>query len=221
MGSSRLPGKVLMDIGGEPSLALLIRRCLKARKIDTVVVVTSEQPEDNAIEALAKRLGVACFRGSLNDVLKRFIDAAEAYGIDQIIRICGDGPFRVPELIDESYDQHRSEGNEYTDAHNCDIFISSGLGAELVTLEALKKCAENPLQEDREHVTYFIRKHKNDFKCGLFRSNQKYWVEGLNLLLDTPADYEKMKSFIQRLPKDRNLADIAVDDMRVALSTMR
>lgn len=209
MSSHRLPGKVLMKIRGLAVLALLIRRCKKSANMDLPIVVTSDKKEDDAIEDLAGREETICFRGSLNDVLKRTIDAAETHGIGQIARVCADGPFRLPEIIDHGFRQHLRDGNDYTDASGRGIFISAGLGVEFVTLEALKKSREKSLHpEDCEHVTRYIRSHREEFKLGFLQTDKEYWVKDLNLLLDTEADYRTLLDFADKLPPDRPLEDM-------------
>jgi len=216
MSSSRLPGKVLMNIGNLPALALIIKRCQKAEMINMIIVVTSIHEEDDKIEELAKEHKAQCFRGSLHDVLRRYIDAAEKYAIKQIVRACGDSPFVLPEIIDESFRQHIREENDYTNAIDQDV-ITNGTGVELVTLEALNTCyKEGDLKGDREHVTKYIRQNPGEFKYGRYKPKKNKVIKGINLLLDTREDYEKLIQFVTFLPQNKLLEDISCEDLELA-----
>ena len=92
MTSSRLPGKVLKPILGRPVLELLIERLRRARSLNDIAVATTTNPADDAIEALARRLGVGCYRGSEDDVLDRVLKAAKSANADVIVEITGDCP---------------------------------------------------------------------------------------------------------------------------------
>ena len=99
MGSTRLPGKVLREVGGKPILEILIKRLRRSRRIDSILVATTEKAEDNGIVDLATKVGVEWYRGSEDDVLKRFIDASRAVNADIVIRVTADNPLTDPELI--------------------------------------------------------------------------------------------------------------------------
>ncbi len=101
MGSTRLPGKVLKDLGGETVLARVVNRTRRATSLDDVVVATSVLPADDAIFLECERLKVACFRGDEADVLDRYYRAAQKFEADAIVRITADCPLIDPELIDE------------------------------------------------------------------------------------------------------------------------
>jgi len=102
MGSSRLPGKVLLDIAGKPMLQHVIERTQRAQNITSVVVATSCDPLDDPIAAFCAHTGVSCARGSLHDVLDRFYQAANAHKADVVVRITADCPVIDPELIDRT-----------------------------------------------------------------------------------------------------------------------
>src|SRR5256885_11107533 len=102
MGSTRLPGKVLMTVGTEPVLARVVHRLRRAALIDGIIVATSDRPADDAIVRECNRLQVACFRGSENDVLDRYWQAAQWCGAEAIVRITSDCPLIDAELVDET-----------------------------------------------------------------------------------------------------------------------
>ena len=100
-GSTRLPRKVLEDLGGESMLARVVRRVSMARRVDAVVVATTTASEDDVIATLAAQHGWLCSRGSEEDVLDRYYQAAKAHEADVILRVCSDCPMTSPALIDE------------------------------------------------------------------------------------------------------------------------
>lgn len=102
MGSSRLPGKVLLDIAGKPMLQHVIERTRRARTLDAVVVATSSDPSDDPIASFCADMDVPCSRGSLHDVLDRYYQAAKEHNAGGIVRITADCPMIDPDLIDET-----------------------------------------------------------------------------------------------------------------------
>src|SRR4051812_28949142 len=109
--STRLPGKVLMDLVGAPMLARQIERVRRARSIGALVVATSTDASDDAVAALCQGLAVACHRGPLNDVLARFAGALQAFGpSDHLVRLTGDCPLADPQVIDATIGRHLESG---------------------------------------------------------------------------------------------------------------
>lgn len=102
MGSSRLPGKVLLDIGGEPMLARVVERARRARSLHEVVVATTLDEADDPVAEFCAGRGYPCYRGSLHDVLDRYYQAALVFGADVIVRLTADCPLIDPQVIDET-----------------------------------------------------------------------------------------------------------------------
>jgi len=102
MGSSRLPGKVLLDIAGLPMLALVVERTRRAKTVDEVVVATTNEPDDDLIATLCHEHGYSFFRGSQHDVLDRYFQAAQIFNAEVIVRITADCPLIDPKVIDQT-----------------------------------------------------------------------------------------------------------------------
>jgi spore coat polysaccharide biosynthesis protein SpsF len=100
MSSSRLPGKVLMDITGQPMLQHVIERSLLAKSVDQVVLATTSDPADDILEQFCQKQAASCYRGSPADVLDRFYQASLLFQADVIVRLTADCPLLDPELID-------------------------------------------------------------------------------------------------------------------------
>ena len=166
MGSTRLPGKVLMDIVGEPMLARVVERTRRARTLDEVLVATTVQPGDDPIEQLCQSRDWECFRGSERDVLDRYYQAARAYQAGAVVRITGDCPLIDPGIVDrvvrEFHD--RQPLLEYATNFVPVRTYPRGLDTQVIRLDVLERLwrdDEHPAW--REHVTYYI-----DLKPELF-----------------------------------------------------
>lgn len=161
MGSHRLPGKSMADICGEPLLQHVLERVTAAKLLDKIVVATTYEGEDNAIETLCSKLDIQCVRGPVRDVLDRFIRAAKITKAEYIVRICGDCPLLDPDIIDMvvrrmSYEFNK--GEHYQIMGTGDGW-PDGLDVEVISLMALKNADMNAMQpSDREHVTPYIWK---------------------------------------------------------------
>src|SRR4051812_376264 len=116
VGSTRLPGKVLMDVAGEPLLAHVVARCDAITRSDATVVATSMLPGDDAIETLAAERGWRLFRGSEADVLDRYVGAARDVGADHVVRVTADCPLVDPREADRVIEHHLAGGADCT--HN-------------------------------------------------------------------------------------------------------
>ncbi len=130
MGSKRLPGKVLMNIGQKPMLQRVIERVKRAKLIDKVIVATSNKGKDDQIKKFCSKLNTECFRGSEEDVLARFYEAAKAQKADVVVRITADCPFVDPEIIDQIIEIHLKNKNDYT-ANNTESSYPRGTDVEV------------------------------------------------------------------------------------------
>jgi len=205
MSSSRLPGKVLLDLSGKPVLRWVVDRCLKARFGAQVVVLTSTERDDDVIASYCKSEGIDCFRGPLEDVLERFYLAAEYYNVTNFVRITADCPFVEPTIIDTVIVNGISNKHDYTgltgnfpDGLDCTFF-----SRKAVTWAHHK--ANKSYQ--REHIGQYIEENINDFSCGgvtIFDDDF-----GLRLTLDEQEDY----IFLQRIVKSLNTHIFSVTDI--------
>lgn len=185
--STRLPGKVLLPILGRPMLARQIERLLRCQRIDRLIVATSGAAADDSIAGLCREMDIECFRGSLDDVLDRFYQAACVYEPQHVVRLTGDCPLADPSLIDALIEFHLAEAADYSS--NCHVpSLPDGLDAEVMrftTLEAAWREARRP--SEREHVTPWIRAHEERFKIALWRHEPDLSSE--RWTVDEEADY--------------------------------
>jgi len=186
--SSRLPNKVLLPVLGKAMLARQIERIKRCVSIDEFIVATSDDSSDDELEKLCKSLNVSCYRGSLEDVLKRFVDAARPYKPDVIVRLTGDCPLADPELIDKIVNRFLSSDVDYLS--NCEpATFPDGLDVEVTKYNLLVQANEEAvLPSHREHVTPYIRKQPEKFLIDNYLSSTD--LSGLRWTVDEPEDYE-------------------------------
>lgn len=158
MGSSRFPGKVMAPILGRPMIALLLERLARARRLDAIVLATSVDPSDDALAACVQGLGHPVVRGPVDDVLARYVAAAERLSATVVVRITGDCPLLDPGIVDDVVAGLVERELDYASNIEPPSF-PDGLDVEALSVAALRRCASGELtQADREHVTLAIRR---------------------------------------------------------------
>lgn len=200
VSSTRLPGKVLKPILGQPMLARHIERLRRCRKIDKLMVATSDAASDDPLAKMCGDLGVACFRGSLEDVLDRFYKAATASSVvpQHLVRLTGDCPLADPELIDKVIQFHLDGAYDYTCNARGDFTFPDGLDVEVFRLECLERAwREATLPSQREHVTPYVYQHPESFRIGDFKNNVD--LSYLRWTVDEPADFELVNRIYEAL----------------------
>ncbi|MEO8666316.1 MAG: glycosyltransferase family protein [Ignavibacteria bacterium] len=201
-GSERMPGKVLTELAGIPSLVHIFNILRATNSIDDFAVLTTSLSEDDAIEDICKRNSVNVFRGSVHDVLDRFRIAAEILKPERIIRVTGDDPLMDPELIDKVVDEHCAGDYDYS-SNMVNRTYPRGMDTEVIEYKALEKSWRTTSdKDDREHVTLYIRRHPELFKIHSVESEGKSYTD-LRLCLDTEEDSELITKIYSELYNDR------------------
>lgn len=203
-GSTRLPGKVLKDIGGVPMLELQLRRLLPVteRPEVKIVVATSDLPGDDLIAEVAASLGLAVTRGSEHDVLGRFAQALQEHPADIVVRITADCPLSDPNIVGAAIDLHRGEGVDYT-SNVLPRTYPKGLDVEVVSAAALLAAdREATARPDREHVTPFVYRHPERFRLANLDSGfdlgEEWWT------VDRPEDLTHIRAIVAQLESPVN-----------------
>ena len=207
MGSTRLPGKALADIGGQPLLSLLLHRLRKAKTLDKIVLATTTFPEDDVLLDWADDVGLPVFRGSELDVLERTVEANAWMGSDIVVRVCGDTPLIDPDLVDRAV--------QLVERGTCDIAMSAadrkyphGVSAhvcKMSDLEHLHETLSDPVL--REHVTLHLYE-SGEYKVHKLQGKPEWDCEGQRLQVDYKEDLEVVRLIISRLGVDCSLGDI-------------
>lgn len=188
MASSRLPGKVLLPLADKPALERLIERLKRSKYLDGIVVATTDKPGDDAIEALARQLGVNCFRGSEDDVLGRVLGAAQSVQADLICEITGDCPLLDWRVVDRGVEEFFVEPLDY--AANC-LSQSYPLGFETQVfptkvLAEVDQLTQDPI--DRTHVSYYIYMHPERYRFKNWTANAEAHAPDMRVTLDEAED---------------------------------
>jgi glutamate-1-semialdehyde 2,1-aminomutase/spore coat polysaccharide biosynthesis protein SpsF len=158
MGSTRLPGKVLMALGPHTVLEEVLRRCVAVVGADIVVCAIPDEAADDALVPVAEAAGAMVVRGSTLDVRARYLAAAEAAKADVVLRVTSDCPLIDPALCAAVLAVRESAGVDYC-ANNMPPSFPHGLDCEVFTTEALRRAARsNGPDGDREHVTPWLRR---------------------------------------------------------------
>ena len=213
LGSSRLPGKSRLPLPLAASgdaytiLGQVVGRARRAAAVGQVLVATTSQPLDDALAALAARLGAGVFRGAEQDVLGRFAGAlAEALPATTVVRLTADNPAIDPAFIDAAVAHHLARGADYT--HTTGLPLGTNL--EVLSAAALRRAhAEATQPDEREHVTPYLRRHPELFRLETLALAVPPAVAGLRLTIDYPSDYALLSLLFSELGPDFSLTDPA------------
>jgi spore coat polysaccharide biosynthesis protein SpsF len=205
MNSSRLPGKVMVDICGKPSLERMLERVRRARRIDKIVVATTVNVSDDSIVDLCNKLEVDSFRGDESDVLGRIFRAAESENAKIVVRLTADCPMIDPDVIDQVVSRFSDLHYDYV-SNTTERTYPDGLDVEAISIGALReanKQANDPFL--REHVTTYISGKRPDLGAGNFRTGQvtlEAEFSHIRWTLDTVEDLNRIRKLVSYLPED-------------------
>jgi len=193
MSSSRLPGKMLMQINEKPLLQRVIDRVSDSKKISKIIVATSLNQEDNQIEDYCNSIRIQCYRGDLNNVVKRYMDIIKNESVDAFVRISGDSPLIPPEIIDKAVISYKN--------NDCDIVTNifprtypKGFSVEVISSISFTKMNQSLTKDQKEHITKKYYDYSNNFKIINFKSSTNY--SNINLCVDTNKDLKKISDIL-------------------------
>jgi spore coat polysaccharide biosynthesis protein SpsF (cytidylyltransferase family) len=214
MSSTRLPGKVLADVEGESMLALLLRRLQRAPSVAEIVVATSDDGSDDLVADAARALGVRVHRGSLEDVLSRFIGAADGHE-GPIVRVTGDCPLTDPHIVEAVLECFAGTAGAGYGSNVEPRTFPDGLDVEVFSPEALRRADELAVDpSDREHVTTLMRRRRDLFPAASLTCPDA--LGHLSWTVDDRDDLEFIRAVAGRLGPDRHTAT-----MQQILDTVR
>ena len=200
MGSSRLPGKVLMEIDGKPMLEFMYQRVKKSKLIDKIIIATTTKNNDIPIVDLCQKKNFLYYRGSENDVLDRYYKSALTYKPKTIIRLTADCPLCDPKLIDQTIELFNTKKVDYASntvppdlkkyPDGCDVEVFSFKSLELAWTKSFD-------QKEREHVTFYFWKSKNDFSTAML-DNENDWGK-YRITVDYKEDIIALKEIVEKL----------------------
>ena len=202
MTSSRLPGKVLLSLAGTPVLEMMVNRLKQSKYLDEICIATTTNANDDLVEALAKRLGVECFRGSESDVLGRVLGAAESVEADIIVEAMADSPFIDPELVDRGIEEFFAHDVDY--AANCmkDTY-AVGFEVQVFPTKVLRNVSQRTNDIiDRTHVTYYIYMHPELYRTYNWEAPPELVAPSFRMTLDEESDYRAISTVADALTSE-------------------
>jgi spore coat polysaccharide biosynthesis protein SpsF len=195
MTSTRLPGKILMEVMGRPLLSYLIERLRLCRQVSDVVLATTTNREDGPVADLGEKEEVHVYRGDEHDVLDRYYGAAELYGAEYVMRITGDCPLLDPQICDRVIEIYFNSGCDFV--HTGPSF-AEGLDCEVFSKGVLETAwREAVAKPEREHVTLYFRNHPELFRIVTVENETD--DGGYRITVDEKADFEVVKAIIEHL----------------------
>lgn len=209
MGSERLPGKVMKEINGKPMISYTLNSLKKSRYIDEIVLATSTQEINDPLAEYVGKANFNVFRGDNEDnVLERYKLASDKYNGDVIIRVTGDCPLINPVIVDHVVTKFLMYDYDYVRLDVPDTF-QRGFDVEVFSKDSLdrvykKVCSEENIDNKeyasfREHVTYYIYNHQDEFKVGYVKGETKYFEHrDVNLSVDTEEDFKKVEEILKK-----------------------
>ena len=200
-GSTRLPGKVMRPLLGEPLLVHVLRRVARARLVDVAAVAVPDLPQDDAIVDLGRREGWPVTRGSEMDLVSRYLDAARELDAEVVVRITSDCPLIDPGLIDDVVAALARDGADYASNTLEPRTYPRGLDVEAFTLAALERAdREDPDPATREHATPYLRRHPELFRHA--RVDNPVDLSWHRWTVDTPEDFALVERIYEAFGRD-------------------
>jgi len=197
--STRLRNKCFLPLKGKPLIKCLIERLEMAEKADNIYVLFPDAPTNNPLEDFLKKNNTSYFRGSEENVLERYQDAAREFKSEIVVRVTGDNPFICPEHIDLLIDAHINNNAEYTYSEGLPL----GCGGEVVNAKLLLNLSKYQLEErHREHVTLYIRENADKFKVQGVKAKKNVTRPDMRLTVDEKMDYKVAEAIYEAFPNE-------------------
>jgi spore coat polysaccharide biosynthesis protein SpsF (cytidylyltransferase family) len=197
MGSTRLPQKVVKKIEGKTILEHIIERTKRIKNCKKVILAIPDTRENNVLEKIGKKCNISVFRGSEDDVLDRYYQAAKLFKIDSIVRITADCPLIDPEIAEKVINLYFKGNYDYVSNTYSPTF-PDGMDVEIFNFVSLEKSwKEAKLKSEREHVTAYIVKNPKIFKIGNFENNED--LSYIRLTLDEKEDLILIRKIYKNL----------------------
>lgn len=199
MTSTRLPGKVMMDCVGKPMMHRLIERVKRSQLIETIAISTTTNASDDILEECAKELGIACFRGSEENVVERVVGSMAAHGAEVVVQLTGDCPLLDPQIIDQLIRLYLANSFDYV-SNTIVRSYPRGLDCQVVSFETLSKSLEMATDVAQlEHVCLSIYENPEHFSLYNLQAPPELCYPDQRWTLDTPEDYQFLTAIFEAL----------------------
>lgn len=194
LGSSRLPGKVLFELGERRVIEHVVERCVAAETVDTVVVTTGHRPENDAIREWARRSDVRCVTGQEDELLERHLAVATETDCERLVRITGDCPFLPPDEIDRLVRTHGDA--DYTT--NYTERMPVGTDIDVLSPDTLRRLRE----QGEDHPVLALRNHPEEWDVTVTENETLLQYPDVDIAVDTPADYWRLTDAVAAVGTD-------------------
>jgi spore coat polysaccharide biosynthesis protein SpsF len=196
VGSTRLPKKILKKIKNKMILDYVFERLKYCKRANDIILATTTNRNDDILEKYARENEIKYYRGSEEDVLKRYYDVAKKYKSDVIVRITSDCPLIDPEIVDEMIKKHIENKADYT-SNIIKRTFPRGMDIEIFNFDILEETYKNANEKyHREHVTPYIREHPERFKFQNIEAKEKINRPDIRITVDTKEDFELIKKIL-------------------------
>ena len=200
-GSTRLPNKVLLKFGKKTILEHVIQRVKKVNFKKKVIIATTINKKDKKIVQIAKKNNCLFFKGSAQNVLKRYFECSKKFKLNTIVRICSDSPFIDPKIIDMAYKIFKKKKYDYV-SNILNPTYPAGMSVEIFNFESLKKAAEAKTdKKEQEHVTPFIYRNDEMFQIKNFETKRNF--KNYRFSVDFKKDFVAMKNLYEIMDKSK------------------
>lgn len=207
MGSTRLPGKVLLEVNKVPLLKIHLDRLVNSKNVDKIIVATTNNSDDDIIEKFTTEWGYEVFRGSENDVLDRFYQAVKNLNYEWVVRVTSDCPLIDPLLVDEVIEVTRTNSMDYG-SNVIDETFPDGQDVEVCKFTALEMAWRDAKKDsEREHVTPYIRNNSdlkggNIFKAVSIKNDIDF--SKVRITVDEERDFSLIRKIIDELGPNKS-----------------
>ena len=214
MGSTRLPGKAMLNVEDQkPVLYFVIKQIQECKLIDKIIVATTTNEEDEQIVNYSKNMGIDFFRGSSENVLDRHYQCAKEYSISTIVRIPSDKPLIDPEIVDNVINRFKNNSYDYITNFLPNSTFPSGSEVEIFSINALEKVWKKAkLPSEREHVTSHFSNHEDEFKITHIENSEN--LSHLRWAVDRIEDLDLVRLIVSKIKKRPVLMDDIIELFR-------
>lgn len=203
VGSTRLPNKIFLEIEGQPLIWHVVNRLKKSMFLDSIIIATTINRKDDAIENWAISNEILYFRGSEENVLERFYQAALQFKSDIVVRVTADDPFKDYKIMDQVIERFIDENADFACNNNPPTF-PEGMDIEVFSVDAIAKAKNNVKTDfDKEHVTQYFYRNPDLFK--IVNISHKQDLTYLRWTIDEEVDLEMAKEVYKHLFNDGRL----------------
>lgn len=219
MSSTRLPGKSMMDVAGEPLIKRVVDRIRLSKKINIIILATTINTEDDILEKFAVNEGIECFRGSEENVLERVVFAARKYQVKYIVELHGDNPFLDPKIIDAAIELYETSKSDYV-SNTLEKTFPSGMRVQVFSTKELERIYYNTDDPAvNEHVSLYFYEHPEIYNIVNLKAPPEINRPEIRLTVDTEKDLKLIRTIYQKLIEQNKLPSFYTKDVIEIIDT--